>query len=140
MSIDPYFDYDAEAEEERVTKRSPVTVSGQFKLAKLGLEEEMAGLSRKLNVRNVVWLVSLCAGVIAFSFTAYGQIDAKNKERVDAGIEPLKQRVSTNEQETRALRDDVHELARDIREIYRVMPKARRSERLEKEPQEDAGK
>ncbi len=80
-----------------------------------------------------LWTIAGAAVVLVAgtaSVVAWGQ------HAIDAGVagklEPVEKRIATVEQGQQDLKSDLHEVQKDIRELYRVLPtKSRRSERLE---------
>lgn len=92
----------------------------------------------------------LLGGFAAFVLgTAHAQTaEIVQAVRADAGAAASKadvvaRRLEQHEKESAAvhleIRDDVHELQKDIRELYRVVRDGRRSERLEAPPRQDGG-
>ena len=97
---------------------------------------------RNLKWKEVTLLFTLAGGAI----TGYNVFVGKASAAADAGIKPvvedvaaLKVRLATQEQETRNLRADVHEVQMDIRGLYKYMTTSERQPRLEKPPVDAGG-
>lgn len=73
--------------------------------------------------------VRMSAGVIvaaiAVFFAAFFALEARAEKRLEERVGPLEQRQAEQQ-------SDMHELGKDFRELYRVMPRIRDSERLER--------
>jgi hypothetical protein len=67
----------------------------------------------------------IVVAAIAVCFAVFFALEARAEKRLEERVGPL-------ETETANTKADVHELAKDIRELYRVTPRMRDSDRLER--------
>lgn len=89
------------------------------------------------HISNSALMLAVLAVLVAI-FTLRGR-DAI-ADVVDDRIQPVRDQVEKVDKKQDRYEEDVHEFAKDIRELYRVSPAIRRSDRLEKPfPDHDAG-
>ena len=95
-------------------------------------------MRRSFRINEVFTFVVAALTAIGAVFGAYRLLLSEAEAAGEKGAARAEQRIVTLEQQRRQDRDDMHELQKDIRELYRVMPRVRDSARLEK-PLGDGG-
>lgn len=97
------------------------------------------GVMRRAFRINEIWTVMVAFFVAtAAVFGAYKVLLGEAQAAGAEAAAKVETRVLALEQGQRQSREDVHELAKDIRELYRVVPRVRDSKRLE-QPLADGG-
>ena len=96
-------------------------------------------MRRAFRINEVFTFAVAAMTAIAAVFGAYRLLLSEAEAAGAKGADKVAERVLTLEQQRRHDRDDVHELQRDIRELYRVMPRVRDSARLERPVGKDGG-
>lgn len=117
-----------------VTVREAREISyAQQSRAKSELKEEVKVEVRRQSVLDdyKVFAASI-ATIVAVAFAVFFKLEARGQEKVDAGVAPIEKRLTAVEGAQLRQAADTHELAVDIRELYRSQKTGRRSERLEK--------
>lgn len=90
------------------------------------LDDVWANLKKRVDDSSVMLAILLVLG---------GIVALRGREVVasvvDEQIQPVRRQADENTQKLKFQADDIHELGRDVRELYRVMPRVRDSARLE---------
>lgn len=98
-----------------------------------------------LEVRTVVTLGVLKNAIVAVvavflaGWATYATVTHAAEQTVDAGLVPLRVRVEALEQGQASVREDIGEVQRDIRALYKAVVTGQRQERLE-QPVDGGGK
>ncbi len=105
----------------------PTKTTGEYPVTK-------KELIKQLRLQDMMVIGSIVVTVVGGVFTGYFKVVHDARAETELVLKPLETRVNTLEQEQKHLREDVHEVQLDLRELYRVIRENRRSPRLEKAP------
>ena len=90
------------------------------------LDDVWAKLKKRIDESFLTLVILLAVGVIA-GFRGRDTVAGV----VDEQIQPVRRQADENTQKLKFQAEDIHELGKDVRELYRVVPRVRDSARLE---------